>query len=166
MRFKEVGDHMRYLKNGRKREYFFSLLLGIYVAIVLWITVFNRVNGQYDVRIVPFYTYYQWLFKGEKLNICGNLIGNILLFVPFGFLLKESVSYSRLTLKMKIFIIIMSLLFSCVIEILQLIFQKGFFEIDDLLNNTIGGSVGMMISIIMEYMKRYLKRQKGLVIQK
>ena len=38
-----------------------------------------------------------------------------------------------------------SAVFSVVIELLQLFFEKGLFEFDDIFHNTIGGIIGLLL---------------------
>lgn len=70
-----------------------------------------------------------------------NLIGNIVLFMPFGFILRYK--DSRFT---SLFIIAMACVFSCTIEVFQYIFICGITDIDDVLLNTLGAYLGCVIA--------------------
>ncbi|MEI6947952.1 VanZ family protein [Paraflavisolibacter sp. H34] len=67
-----------------------------------------------------------------------NLAGNILLFVPFGFLLPWI--HARLAAYRKVFVA--AALASLSLELLQLALACGDFDVDDLLLNTLGALLG------------------------
>lgn len=69
-----------------------------------------------------------------------NLLGNIVCFMPFGFLLptiSENRSYNNIIL-----VGILTMLFSLAVETMQLVAKVGAFDVDDILLNTIGGILG------------------------
>jgi len=72
----------------------------------------------------------KWAYRGILLNI--------LLFVPFGYLLPQSTVRANSLWKIMVF----GFSFSLVIESAQLITRLGMFDIDDLINNTIGAVLG------------------------
>ncbi|MGE7183965.1 VanZ family protein [Peribacillus sp. NPDC006672] len=93
-------------------------------------------------NVVPFKTIIFYLFLAD-LNVTiriENLVGNIIGFVPFGFILPL---LSKKFLDFKA-IIIATFSLSFTYEILQLLFEFGSFDIDDLILNTLGGLVGYL----------------------
>ncbi len=76
------------------------------------------------------------LFWELRNQMWGDIIKNIALFVPFGFLLggRKGVLYG--------------FLLSCGIEFTQFITRFGYCELDDILNNTIGASIGAVIALL------------------
>ena len=68
-----------------------------------------------------------------------NIILNILLFIPFGYLLPSL--FTRLRCWQ---VILLGLAFSLCIELLQLITKLGFADVDDLINNTLGAAIGWL----------------------
>ncbi|WP_449622804.1 VanZ family protein [Robertmurraya sp. Marseille-Q9965] len=69
----------------------------------------------------------------------SNLVGNIVVFIPFGiFLILLSIN-KGMSLKG---VLALSLSFSLCLESLQVVFTIGNFDIDDLLLNTSGGLLG------------------------
>ena len=76
-------------------------------------------------------------------------IANIAVFVPLGFFLAEYLaSTKRLGAWLRIGIVAFATFgISLCIECLQLVLQVGFFELTDLVLNTVGGVVGAMISL-------------------
>jgi glycopeptide antibiotics resistance protein len=97
---------------------------------------FKRAN------LVPFTTIL--LFIKSRLamrDIVGNLLGNILGFIPFGILVP------MLFRKMEAFrnVLIAALIISLIFEVIQLVAVLGSFDVDDLLLNTIGAAIGYYI---------------------
>lgn len=78
----------------------------------------------------------------ENSRIMEQICLNILMFVPLGFLLPELFTYyAEKTWK----VIIAGCLFSAVIEVGQYVLHVGLCELDDVLNNTIGCYLGLLI---------------------
>jgi glycopeptide antibiotics resistance protein len=67
-------------------------------------------------------------------------LGNILWFVPFGFLLPLLIERHRFVKTM-----LAGLMFSLAIETLQFVFYKGVAEIDDLILNSLGVLIGFCL---------------------
>lgn len=68
-----------------------------------------------------------------------NIILNILLLIPFGYLLPTL--FPRLRWWQ---VILLGLAFSLTIELLQLITKLGYADVDDLINNTLGAAIGWL----------------------
>ena len=119
----------------------------IYLAVVLRITVFrsgfdvaNAFSGG-EINIVPIVDLIK-VFLADKRAFVYLFFGNIIWFVPFGFLLK------KLTRMTAVKIIFLGFLLSLFIEVMQFVFGTGVSEIDDLLLNTFGAAVGAAGGII------------------
>ena len=76
-------------------------------------------------------------------------LSNIAVFVPFGFFLGEWIaSLNRTGSWRRVGLVAMAAFgLSLSIECLQLFLQVGFFEVTDLVMNTLGGFVGAVISV-------------------
>jgi len=79
--------------------------------------------------------------KGHT-NVLYNTLGNILLFIPFSFLL-----ICKSKGKHVFRIILLGIFVSLSIECLQYIFLIGITDIDDLILNTIGLCIGAAIGV-------------------
>ena len=120
-------------RRGRVRITFASLLLIIYIQVVLQTAFFSREPGsrtQMDLRLFG-----TW---GETPIAYAYFIENIIMFIPFG-VLMPMVFKRRKKLRYCVFA---GFLFSCIIEISQLITQRGFCQLDDVVTNTVGTLVG------------------------
>ena len=135
-------------KKTRKKIGLLSFfLLIIYVTIVVYFVLFSdrlgRVDGYstYRYNLVLFEEIRRFIQYREYVSTGAfvlNLIGNLLVFAPVGFL----VPIWKTNKKGCPWIILYSFLFSLCIESLQLVTRVGVFDVDDLLLNTIGGIVG------------------------
>lgn len=90
---------------------------------------------------------------GISLTLCETLGGpranayvieNILLFIPFGFFVPKMWKGLR-RLSVCVFA---GFCFSLAIEVTQLLTQRGHFQVDDILMNTIGAGIGAVIGLI------------------
>lgn len=110
-------------------------------------------------NFIPFKTIYFYLFLADiNLNIrIENLAGNIIGFIPFGFLFpflfKGLLSFGKVTL--------LTFCLSLSFEMLQLVFFLGSFDVDDLILNTLGG----MLGYIPVSMFKRSRRSEGLITE-
>ena len=116
-----------------------KVLVSLYILIILWITLFSRepMTG----RI------FRGLFWEIEMGYWNNIIQNILLFIPLGFLIGGKRG------------IVAGVLLSIGIESIQFIFRLGYCELDDVLNNTIGAAIGSLL------FKKFGKRIEQLCIR-
>ena len=116
-------------------------LLLIFMFIVLGSTVFTRVSDKvYAYKLIPFWSWNK-VINGDIEVLEKNLLNLILLF-PFGFLLTF-VFYRKTNWNKAL---LMGLAFSFFIEISQLVLNRGFFEWDDMIHNSLGAMIGCIIA--------------------
>ena len=96
---------------------------------------FNEIRRFWAMR----YTY------GWKTTLM-NLGGNILIFVPFGFLIPMS-SKNKITRNFFV-VTLLSVIFSGTIEVIQILTKVGAFDIDDIILNTAGAIIGYIVYAI------------------
>ncbi len=108
----------------------------------------TNVNGQ--TNFIPFKTIMSYLNGSKGLVIATiNIIGNIALLLPFGFLLRfifKSIDL-RKTLSFAV-------LAGLVIEGTQVIFNVGIFDIDDVILNAFGVLIGVWLCILLIQWKK------------
>ena len=75
----------------------------------------------------------------ELFNFYSNLIGNVILFVPF-----PSLLFFLFKIKGRKNIFLLTFFSSVVIELIQYIFKRGVADIDDIFLNTIGAAIGLI----------------------
>lgn len=125
-------------KTVRFWNLFWGALLVCYVVVVLGATMFSRTEApRGNIRLQPFASYrYAWNSFSER--DWRNLILNILMFVPFGFMLPLVFQSFRIFWKTYL----AGFLFTLLIEVSQILFQRGVFELDDIMNNLLGAIIG------------------------
>lgn len=123
------------------------LLFYLYIVLLSYFLFFSEHYGR--GYISQEYRYNLVLFKEikrfiEYRHILGyesfvvNILGNILAFAPFGFLLPMlNKRYRNI-----FFTTFLSFLFSLSVELVQLYFKVGIFDVDDIFMNTVGGIIG------------------------
>lgn len=100
----------------------------------------------YTANFVPFVTIRNYInaYISNSLNtiiIFENLVGNVIAFIPFGFLLPMIFRKCKLLR----FILIISFIFVLGIEIFQLVTYLGEFDVDDIILNVLGAVTGYLI---------------------
>ena len=122
-----------------------SILLVAYLAILAKLIVFKFPPGvlQSGINLVPFSTILPYLTGEPNWAIAiRNLVGNILPFAPIGFLIP----FSHRRIKWW-HILIGGVAISLAFETLQLTLQKGSFDVDDILLNTLGVMLGWALFV-------------------
>ena len=115
-----------------------AVLLATYLFLIFCSTVIARPNlGVHSYQLQPFWSYKEVMEKGRTDLLAENLL-NVGMLVPIGFLLP------LLSRRIKFrHVIFAAFLISYTIELSQLIFCKGLFElVDDPFHNVLGAIVG------------------------
>ncbi|MEG2109677.1 MAG: VanZ family protein [Clostridium sp.] len=146
------------------------LVLILYISILISILIFK--NGDASIlsgfmnnksfieklsfaQVIPFATIKEFIFDAPTYSIAiRNLLGNIIIFCPLGFLLP--IAFTRLSNWKKIFIV--SLGISLLIEVIQLITGYGFFDVDDLILNVFGAMIGYFVYKL--FVKNIMKNKR------
>lgn len=120
---------------------------------------FTREHWWRSNNFIPFKTITFYLYLADiNFDIrISNLAGNIIGFMPFGFLLPLIVKkYDRLKSILKATFIL-----SLTYEILQLLlFELGSFDVDDLILNTLGGGLGYLVLKIIKLIFNLKNKQR------
>ena len=124
---------------GRLQQWL-RVLLAVYLIFTFYLTVISRATSGIDnIRT-------EWL-EGYKsvhdVYASSENYLNILLFIPIGCLVGLVVRKYRL-----IYAVFVGLFVSETIECAQLIWHKGTFDVNDLMNNIIGAMVGGGIVVV------------------
>lgn len=123
--------------------FFISIL---YIFFVLWLTIFSRPNGQYNMGIsVELY------FIHDDWYSILQTAQNLLLTLPLGIFVTYFFKKLRIAL-------LIGALFSLCIECIQLITGRGTFEISDFIMNTVGALVGGFLYIIANNLLKMIVR--------
>lgn len=151
----------------------FSICFGVY-SILLSILLLNpfRTTASYIrdqelpkdiiINIIPFKTISNYIVNFNDFNfdiILSNLLGNIIIFIPFGFLLPLVFNIGR-SLKMN-FVISLAI-FVC-IEAIQFIFALGVCDVDDVILYVIGSTLGFILYKIYLNVSKIIKSKLNYV---
>lgn len=128
------------------------VLFVIYLIVLIWILLFKLgVQFSYmenrSVNMIP--------FIDGKTDV-SQIILNVVICVPLG--IYTGVLFKGRTFSTKLFFFF---LISSMFEILQFILKVGAFDITDIITNTIGGIVGLILFIAIENVfKNSVKAQR------
>ena len=98
-------------------------------------------EGLDTANFTLFKTIKMYINYSYKLNSFENLVGNVVVFVPFGFLLPYIQEKSR---KLPV-LVLNAFLFVLGIEVFQLFSAFGAFDVDDILLNCFGAVLGWIL---------------------
>ena len=135
-----VGLLVLICRKGFKRglRYGTVLLLAEWVFLVLCaIVLFREPSAKRGYNLMPFWSYWDYGEHSYFMEMFGENILNMLLFVPIGFL--AGCGLRGMTFKR---VLLLGGGLSVFIELLQFIFKKGFCETDDVIHNVLGCIIG------------------------
>lgn len=132
-----------------------KLFFAVYILIVIKVIIFKYpmeqlraiadtwqkdviLEGLGTANFIPFRTIKMYIDYAYKLNSVENLVGNVVVFMPLGFLLPlmscELRKFSDVLLNTFTFVL--------GIEVFQLFSAFGAFDVDDILLNCLGAVIG------------------------
>ena len=117
------------------------------IGAILWLTIFSRDSlPEPEVRYKPFHSLENIVYNTKLYGIWSNLIGNILLFIPFGILLPMASRWSNKWYRT----LLVGFFMSLAVELVQLITARGYFDYDDIVLNCAGALTGFWIYQVLE----------------
>ena len=150
------------MQNERKSILFKRTIFFIYLLIVIKLIIFKYpyeqlkaiadswekgviLEGLDTANFTLFKTIRMYIKYSYKLNSFENLIGNIVVFVPYGFLFPCVLQKGS-----NVFVMLLNaFLFVTGIEIFQLFSAFGAFDVDDILLNCVGAVIGYLLYLIL-----------------
>lgn len=128
----------------------FNLLFIIYVLLLFELLTGTENSYGSGMNIIPFKEIMRYKF-GSKMFIY-NVLGNILIFVPFGYFI------SRYVKPKKVFpIIVDAIITSITVETVQLKIGRSF-DIDDVMLNMVGAVLGYFVYIALDAIYKHLPK--------
>lgn len=143
----------------RKQGKTLKILWWVYIALLFVFVVVkfkgsfyelsDRVNtysmqGSINYNLIPFRSMSAQIERITQWWALKNLLGNIIPFIPFGFLLP--VTYKKFSSAISVFVI--GLASILVIEIFQFFTKLGSFDVDDIILNMTGIVCGYVIFLV------------------
>ena len=118
------------------------VLFIVYLIALAWILIFKlgvhfsyMGNGR-SMNLIPFG---DSMIRNGKIDF-GEIIMNVVIFVPLG--IYAGILFRRWITGKKLFLFF---LISLIIEGFQYVFKVGAFDITDIINNTLGGIIGLIV---------------------
>ena len=129
---------------SEKQKKLSKVVFGIYAVLLAWLilfklelNIFQCVNFRREINLIP----YSYIAKAGSNVQIKETVYNILIFVPLGtyvaFFKREWNVFKKIGLIAGI---------SLAFEILQFIFGLGGSDITDIINNTLGGVIGLLFA--------------------
>lgn len=137
-----------------------------YLIILCYFLFFSEEMGRtycersYHYNLVPFREIRRFLRYWKALGIGTvmiNLVGNVAAFMPFGIFLPLFWERCRRFWRTVLYGFELSLF----VEVQQLIFKVGSFDVDDLILNTIGAAAGFFCSRIFLWKIAQKRKKEG-----
>ena len=147
------------------------VLFALYIAGLVYFLFFAEmldrtgIERSYRYNLIPFREIRRFIVYADLLGpmaVISYLFGNIVIFMPFGFLVpilgrkKRNFWFTSL----------LSFALSLAVECIQLVTRTGCFDVDDIFLNTIGGMLGYLVYALVQRKRdrdadaRRLKEQK------
>ena len=126
------------MKSGKKIVFYrelFMLIFIIYALCLFHVVTYQDINYGTD-NFVPFKEIFRYEFGSAKF--IRNIIGNILLFVPYGFFTAYFLKSKKIST-----VFILTVILTVSIEIVQYNIGRVF-DIDDIILNVSGGILGYL----------------------
>ena len=155
----EKGTKRRVKKLGTA---FFVLYVLVLVYLLFFSEGYGRVADAEENTVTILFRLWRSGVSGLYRKIVGtfalftNVFGNVLGFVPYGFILPV------ITGKMRngFFIILSGFFISLTIEVIQLLTKVGCFDVDDMILNTLGAALGYGIYAVCDRIRRKINGKK------
>ncbi len=160
-----IGYFLIYRKifKGTKQPSKIRLVLGAvfvcYLVVVVGATLLGRPDA-YEGMAQGLFSSYLNAWYSFNLMDWRNLILNICMFIPFGFLLPLAVVWFRCFWKTYL----AGFLVTFLIEGIQFVLHIGVFEADDILNNLVGTMIGYGVAYFILCLSRRLQGRKLFIL--
>lgn len=155
------------MSEGRLPRRYFHILFGIYLLVLFRVIVFKYPyrelvetalswdrtvisTGLDTANFTLFKTIRMYIIYAHKLNSFENLVGNVAVFLPFGFLFPYVLAAGRKfwVMLLNAFLLILG------IELFQLFSAFGAFDVDDIFLNCLGAVLGYLLYLAWENRKK------------
>jgi glycopeptide antibiotics resistance protein len=142
------------LGKTRFRQGLSVVALTFYLTFVFGSTVFTRDPGQFMAPNFNLFLSYRAMLASQSYLAAKGIVLNMLLLMPIGLLLP-------IILQKRFFLWPVLVGFGCslAIELMQYYFHCGMFDVDDLLNNTLGVWIGYLIYWVVTWIPYFRKNR-------
>lgn len=145
-------------KRIQTKQFIVLLILSFYVVILYYYTVVGRYSSEmHRNQIYVFYSY-RHLFEDFNAESIRQIVINIVMLIPIGLLCP--IIFER-TGRKYIWTMITAGIITISIEVLQVVMVCGTFEADDIINNLLGATIGIILYRIAAGIVKKHKASKG-----
>lgn len=154
------------IERKKRQRRLVRYILAVYVLLLIRLLIFKYpleqlqeimrtwdkaviLEGLDTANFTPFKTIRMYIRYYERLNSFENLFGNILVFIPFGWLLPHA--FEKLKKIVPAFCV--TFLVVAAIEVFQLFSAFGAFDVDDFILNCAGGMLGYGVARLWDTVK-------------
>ncbi|HIR73952.1 TPA: VanZ family protein [Candidatus Ventrenecus avicola] len=149
-----ISIRLMYIHNSSEKfvfyKEFFNMLFIIYALILFQLLTNTEMNASSGINIVPFTEILRYEVGSTQFYV--NVIGNILVFLPFGYFVSSYIKATKVS-----HILLVTLITSFTIEFVQHYIGRSF-DIDDILLNVIGSIIGFLLYIGFTAIKKHLPK--------
>ena len=149
-----VTIRISYIKINHEKFVFYkeflNLVFIIYILLLYQLLTSTELNTTSGLNIIPFTEIFR--YKIGSTLFLYNVVGNILIFVPFGYFVSGYVKATRFS-----HILLISTVTSLTVELVQLQIGRSF-DIDDIILNVAGSVIGFLLYIGLTAIKKHLPR--------
>lgn len=151
-----VSLRLAYLLKGHKKIILYKELLML-IFIIYALCLFHVVTYQ-DVNFgtnnfIPFKEIFRYDLGTPKF--IKNIIGNIIMFIPFGFFASYFLKSKKISIPL-----ILTIILTTTIETVQYYIGRVF-DIDDIILNIVGGILGYLLFITMDFLQNKIPGLKN-----
>ncbi len=129
---------------------FLNLTFIIYAMLLFQLLTDTELNTSSGFNLIPFTEILRYPIGTHGFMM--NVVGNILIFLPFGYFVSGYVKASKVS-----HILVISFITSFVVEIVQYYIGRSF-DIDDILLNVVGSIIGFLLYIALNAIEKHLPR--------
>ena len=134
----------RHGEDRRATRVILGTILFFYFCIYAYLTFFYRTPmEEFHIKLEPFWSYREAFRDGQiaRLGVARSIFLNIAVTIPLGYLLPAVYGNSKHRYGLSFLTVFLLSLFT---ELIQLLSKTGLAETDDVINNVIGGTIGLI----------------------
>ncbi len=129
---------------------FLNLVFVVYALLLFQMLTNTELNTSGGLNLIPFTEILRYKVGTPGFNL--NVIGNIAMFIPFGYFVSGYVKASKIS-----HILFISTITSSTVEFVQHFIGRSF-DVDDILLNVTGAIIGFLLYVGFSAIKKHLPR--------
>ncbi len=130
---------------------FYTLLFILYMLALYYLLLSTENATAYGTNLIPFKEMTRYSIGSR--GFFYNVIGNIALFIPFGYFVSNYIKANKTHQ-----IVIISIISSLTAELIQFKIGRAF-DVDDIILNTVGAIIGFLCYLFINFVKEKLPKK-------